>query len=172
MMTDHPGLNEMLEELLTLLRREESLLQRRAEQFDELHETIRRNNNDRMESLLEEMADAQHQQTDVDQQLREVRQFFNRALAQGRANLKLADLRPYLTAEQAERMADLRGRLIRAAEQLKRKHLDTAVLLTESMKVNRMLLDGLLPNQQSVTTYGTKGQRRWRPGAGVLDAEL
>ena len=167
-----PHALEMVHELLGLLDEEIRLLRLRADQFDELYEAILRRNDGRMESLLEEMTNAQHQQADVDTKLHSVRSLFAKALGRDADDMRLSVLIGRLDKKRSMDLEYKREQIILLAETLKRKHLRTAILLSECARVNRMLLEGLLPRAESVTTYGTGGAQPWRMGSGLVDTEM
>lgn len=163
---------EMVEDLLALLGQEIRLLQKRHEQFCELYEVILKRNNERMETLLEEMTRLQQDQADLDGRLQAVRGVLARAIGAPEDAMRLGDLAHHLDPSRAQTLQSLRNQIIQLAEKLERKHLDTAVLLSECARVNRMLLEGLLPAPETVQTYGQKGNSPWSAGAGLVDAEM
>ncbi len=169
---DSPVLQEMVRELLILLDEEIQLLRLRVGQFDELYEVTLRRGSERVDLLLEEMVLAQQRQIDLDAKLQAGRGMIARSVGCPRRELKLSMLIEMLEDVQARELEHKRQQIILLAERLKRRHLDTAMLLSESIRVNRMLLEGLLPASGTVTTYNTGGAKGWRDGTGLLDAEI
>ncbi len=169
---DSPVLQEMVRELLILLDEEIQLLRLRVGQFDELYEVTLRRGSERVDLLLEEMVLAQQRQIDLDAKLQAGRGMIARSLGRPQRELKLSMLIEMLEDVQARELEHKRQQIILLAERLKRRHLDTAMLLSESIRVNRMLLEGLLPASGTVTTYNTGGAKGWRDGTGLLDAEI
>lgn len=165
-------LREMAPELLSLLEEEIELLRVRTRQFDELYDAILHRRDERMESLLEAMTDAQHRQVDLDGKLQTLRTIFARALGVEENTIRLSRLIDWLDGTHATDLRNQREQIILLAERLKKKHLTTAVLLSESARINRMLLEGLLPKADSVTTYGTGGTKPWQMNSGLVDAEM
>ena len=172
MMAHHPELREMETELLGLLDEEIRLLHLRGRQFDELYEAILHRDDDRLETLLDEMTDTQRTQGEVDTRLQAIRAVFSRALGCRTAEMKLSMLIGRFGDEASARLQYKREQIIILAEQLKKKPLNTAILLGESARINRMLLEGLLPGSEAVTTYGAGGTKPWRTSRGLVDAEM
>lgn len=162
----------MTPELLSLLDEEIALLGRRTRQFDDLYEAILHRRNEQMESLLEEMTLAQQQQAELDEKLRAIRTTFARALRRPTREIRLSELISLLEGQPRTRLREKRQQIILLAEQLKRKHLKAAILLGESARINRRLLESLLPQTEAVTTYGTGGAKPWRTSSGLVDAEM
>lgn len=172
MKLDTPQLREMAPELLALLDEEIRMLHLRKAQFDELYDLILHHNEPRMEALLDEMTCAQQDQTQLDTKLKALRTLFAKAIGCQERELRLLLLAKYLDPPYGTELQYRREQIILLAEQLKRKHLDTAMLLSESARVNRILLEGLLPSSEPVTVYGTNGTKPWRSSSGLVDAEM
>jgi hypothetical protein len=126
---------------------------------------------DRMEPLLAEMDGAQREQEAADGRLQAVRSDLARAAGRGAEGLRLREAAQWLPAGSREAVEDRRRRLAALAEELRRRHLTTAVALSECVRVNRLLLQAFLPAGQELTTYSQEGPARWRGGAGIVDAE-
>ena len=172
MIMEDPIFQEMAQELLILLDEEIRLLHLRNQQFEELYESILHRDDERMEELLAEMVCAQQEQGRLDTKLQAGRTMIARSLGCKVGEMKLAMLIERLDEKKSVEMEYKRQQIILLAEQLKRKHLDTAVLLSESARINRMLLEGILPSNGTVTTYNTDGSTGWRDSTGLVDAEI
>jgi hypothetical protein len=163
---------ELVKELLALLDEEAELLRRRSDQFDELYETILHRRSNRMDSLLAEMTTCQHNQADLDAKLAAARTTFARALGLEARQMRLSRLADRLEESDSLAVERRRKLIIAMAEQLKKKHLRTAILLTESARINRMLLEGLMPGAETVTTYAPGRSDPWRTANGLVDTEI
>lgn len=171
MRPDRPDIRQFSDELHHILQEEIRLLHERIAQFDELYDAILHRNNDRMETLLEEMTATQQAQAKVDTSLDALRNLFARSLGCSPAEIRLSELADHVHDPQA--VLHKREQIILLSESLKKKHLRTAVLLTECARINRSLLDGLLPaEEQGLSTYGHGGANPWRSNSGLLNAEL
>lgn len=162
----------MVDDLLHLLRREHQTLKHRHTQMKELYDVILSNNDGRMEALLAEMAAAQQDQAALDEELETMRSVLARLLGLPTEDLKLGLLVESLEGDRRETLGELHRAIIEQARLLKVQHLDTALVLGEASRLNRMLLEGLLPKSSEVRTYGTQGKRGWRDNAGLVDAEM
>lgn len=166
------ALEGLLPALLGLLEEEIELLGLRAKQFDDLYEAILHRRDEAMETLLEDMTRAQHHQAKLDEQLQAARTAIARALRRSTREIRLSELIDLLDGEPKTRLRDKRQQIILLSERLKRKHLTTAVLLRESARIHRRLIEGLLPKTNTVTMYGARGAKPWRTSSGLVDAEM
>ena len=162
----------MLPDLLTLLDEEIALLRLRTRQFEELYDTILHRREERMEALLAEMTDAQHRQASLDETLQAMRTMFARALSRPAGDIRLSELVRLLEGPSQNRLREKRQQIILLAERLKRKHLTAAILLGESARINRRLIESLLPKSETLTTYGMGGKKPWQTSSGLVDAEM
>jgi flagellar biosynthesis/type III secretory pathway chaperone len=169
-MTPPPQLDGLRDELIGLLDQEIELLGIRIGQFDALYEAILHRRNDEMESLLETMTRTQQQQATLDVTLQDMRRLFARWMGCPPGEVRLASIAQAVS--DGRQVESRRERIIVLAEKLKKKHLHTAVLLGECSRLNRMLLDGLLPSgPQPITTYGRGGRKDWQSSSTLLDTE-
>jgi hypothetical protein len=159
-------------DLLALLDEEISLLGLRTRQFESLYDAILHRRDDAMETILEDMTLAQHQQANLDKQLLDVRLSIARVLQRPMQDIRLSELILLLDGELKTSLREKRQQIILLSERLKRKHLTTAILLSESARINRRLIESLLPKNDTVTTYGTGGANPWRTSSGLVDAEM
>lgn len=165
-------LDGMIPDLLVLLDEEIALLGLRTRQFDDLYEAILHRRDEKMESLLEEMTTAQHHQAELDEQLQAMRTMCARTLKRPMREIRLSELIGLLEGQSQTRLQEKRQQIILLSERLKRKHLTTAILLSESARINRLLLECLLPKTEAVTTYGAGGAKPWQTSSGLIDAEM
>ncbi len=166
-------LDGMMPDLLALLDEEIVLLGLRTRQFDALYDTILHRREETMDALLEDMTDAQQRQVELDAKLQEVRTIFARAAGYAAGEIRLSELIQLLDGEPRKQLREKRQQIILLAERLKRKHLSTAMLLGESARINRRLIQSLLPKAETVTTYGGMGGvKPWQTSSGLVDAEM
>lgn len=162
----------MTPDLLALLDEEIAMLGLRARQFDSLYDAILHRRDETMETLLEEMTNTQHRHAELDEKLQATRTMFARAMNRPTREIRLSELIRLLDGEPRKRLREKREQIILLAERLKRKHLTTAILLGESARINRSLIESLLPKTETVTTYGTGGAKPWQTSSGLVDAEM
>jgi flagellar biosynthesis/type III secretory pathway chaperone len=124
-----------------------------------------------MASVLDEIERAQQQQALTDIRLHSVRESLAAALGMETRALRLSGLIPLLEGRIAAEIDARRRRITRLAEEVRKRNLQAAVILSECARINHLLLQSLFPRENSVTTYGAKGSATWRSGVGVVDAE-
>ena len=172
MIPTNPAADQLTEELAALLEEEAELLHLRLRQMVRLSDAIVGRGDEDMQPVLDEMEQTQRRQEATDLKLQAVRNAFSSALGERGAALKLSELIDRLPPRQAAALDYRRQQIILLAERLRGQHLQTVVLLAECARVNRRLMEGLFPSGESLTTYGRGGRDAWRPGAGLVDAEL
>jgi hypothetical protein len=172
MTTPTATFESLVDDLLHLLDREHDILQLRHEQMRALYDVILSNDDGRMETLLREMTRAQQDQAALDEELDTLRSVLARLLELPTEELRLGLLVQRLSGERRDALARKHNAIIEQARLLKVQHLDTALVLTEASRLNRMLLEGLLPQAGEVRTYGSQGKHGWRDNTGLVDAEM
>ena len=167
-----PGMQSLIEQLLSLLDEDISVLNLRCSQLESLSQAILHRDDETLDDLLNEMEKAQQVQTITDVKLRAIRQAIANAVGRDVKELRLSRLIGELTAEQNLALDYRRQQIVLLTEKLRRQHLETAVVLSECARVNRMLLETLFPEGSTVTTYSTDGANPWRPDVGLVNAEF
>jgi hypothetical protein len=162
---------EMLRRLTDSLDRQIDLLSRREAQLDALSECIIANDNDRMEQVLEEMARSRQCQAQADAQFQAAREELARHVGWPAGKTRLERLLGIVGQSDRRLLAQRRRQLIDLAERIRRKHRQTAVLLAECARINRLLIECLVGCDQRVTVYGQRGQQHWRGCGSLMDTE-
>ncbi|MCY2931661.1 MAG: hypothetical protein NTV86_19645 [Planctomycetota bacterium] len=117
-----------LEGLLNALDRELSLLDRRERQTDELRQAIIQADDAAMESLLDRMGQADREQTLVDAEVGALRSAVSAMLDPRSPTMKLSELVKRLPPGQADPIERRRALIVRKITELRRLHVETAVL--------------------------------------------
>jgi hypothetical protein len=169
MITAPTDMRSTVGELQALLDEEIALLDLRRRQLEALSSAVVDRDEDRLEQLLVEMESVQSMQSATDLKLGALRTALAGWLGVAPAKMRLSRLLAELPADQRVAIEYRRQQIVLLADKLRRQHMETAVLLWEFAKVNRRLLEGLLPRSQEVTTYGTAGPDAWRPPTGLTD---
>jgi len=159
-------------ELTPLLDEQIALLTLRASQLDAMAKLLVDRNDTAMERLLEQMTQSQAMQADTDRRLAHAREAAAEALGYDVRTVRLSVLERHVGVGLAEALAFRREQLADLAEQVRRKHMRTALLLVECARINRMLLEGLFGRSGSCRTYDPTGTAAWDTDAGLVDAEL
>ncbi len=167
-----PPAKTLWNELLVILDKEIELLNRKRSELDCLTEVIVANNDRGMEKLLEQMEQTQQAQAETDIKLDALRKALANELQLPTEQVRLSSLIEQLEGDDRLAADYRRQQIVLLAEQLRRKHMETALLLMESSRINRLLLDSFFPQSQPVNTYDADGSQSWRPDTGLLDTEL
>ncbi len=157
--------------LLAVLEEQIELLEDRLQHLDSLTAAMVKVDNEQMEQLLARMDQFTQAQQDCHGRLTEARHEAAGVLGLA-SSARLSQMVSVLSGREQVALEAARRRLGELMSQLKRRHMETSLLLVECMRVNRMLLDQLLPRTQGVTMYGSQGHRHWRNHSGLVDAEL
>ena len=170
MIVANPVVESLLPELLTLLDQHAATLGERLTQMQRLSAYTLERNQEPMESLLDQMEQAVHEQTAADAKLSAMRATLARAIGVPVAEFRLSQLETVLMPCGAAALKLRRQQVLTLAQRLRSEHLHAAVLLNEASRVNRMMLDALL-GATGVTSYGPGGDKRYDSCQGLVNAE-
>jgi len=157
--------------LVACLDAQIELLSGREAELDALSEAIIANDNDRMEQVLDQMTQSRQRQRQADADLENARAALARKLGWPVRQTRLANLVARVEPASREPLRARRRTVMELAARISLKHRQTAVLLAECTRVNRMLIDCMVPTDQRVTLYGQGGRREWQGGASLMDTE-
>jgi hypothetical protein len=169
----HPAYDNLpaVAHLLGVLEEQIELLEHRLRHLDELTAAMIKVDNDSMEGLLSQMDAFTAAQEACHQRLSTAR-----AAAAAEVGLppgaRLSQMADALGGRAGLALGASRQRLAELMALLKRRHMETSLLLVECMRVNRLMLDQILPRGPAVAMYGSDGVQNWRSSTGVVDAEL
>jgi hypothetical protein len=166
------GLDQLVGELAAVLDQQGQLLQARLSQLIALREAIVGFDNDALEKVMELMERTIHDQTQCDANLRQVSRATASAAGCGSSSAGLGVLIGHLPQRHAAALQDRRTKLISLAEALRVKHMEISLLLREYARVNRKMLERLMPGGNTVTVYGSGGRENWRSGSGIVNMEF
>ncbi len=167
-----PGMESLIDELRSVLDGEIELLVAKRSQLVKLSKAMVDRDDDTTESLLAEIEQTEVVQASVDKRLRAIRKSLAGVFSCEVRELKLSSLIARLPDKQAAAVEHRRQLIVDLAEKLRTQHLQTALLVTECAKINRMLLESMLPACETVVTYGAEGTSRWQSETGLVDTEL
>jgi len=167
-----PDIQSLIEQLLRIMDEEIALLDVRRRQMGLLAEAILDSDDDAMEKLLSQIEHAQQQQSAVDLRLSAIRNTIALALKMATDQMRLSWLIKQLPPQEAVEIEYRRQQIILLVSKFRRQHMTTAILLVESARINRMMLESIFPQGETVETYDAGGVRPWRRSAGLVDTEL
>ena len=165
------GALALIDELIKMLDREVDLLDLRCVQLAGLSRASIERDDETMESLLTEIENTQLRQESTDREMDALRRGLAGLLGWPVARTRLGNLAEVLSGPRREAVAARRTCIAALIEQLRRQHMSTALVVAESARINRMLLESLCPQSRRVTTYGVGGESSWRPDAPLVDVE-
>jgi hypothetical protein len=165
------GMSVLVEKLLGSLDEEIALLEEKTVQLASLRRAMLDRDDQAMAAVLTEIEQDQRRQDSVDLRLSAARRAMANAMGIPAGQLRLSRLIDELPPAEAASVDYRRQQILLLAERARKQHLETAILLHECSRINRMLLEGLFPQNQSVTTYGQGGSDTWRPESGLMDTE-
>lgn len=125
-----------------------------------------------MEDLMGRLGETQAALVAAERRRQDLRKRLATALRCAPAEVTLERLASCVRSETAEALRRRRDDLKLVAETVREQHLKTSTFLAEFTRVNRALLDGLLPQNGRTRTYGTDGKAAWQPAGGLFDARL
>jgi hypothetical protein len=165
------GMDDLVNELAAALDQQADLLETRRSQLLALREAILRYDNDALERMLEQVERTIQDQAPCDARLRQASERAAAAAGCAGTEVRLSLLIERLPQRYRAMLEARRTQLVGLTHSLRRKHLETALLLRECARVNRELLDRLLPGG-GVTVYGSGGRNHWRGDTGSFNMEF
>ncbi len=168
-----PETQSLVDGLMAALDEELAVLDVKCLHLEELSAVLVARDDDGTEKLMAQMESGETDQRRADVHLGQAGEALAESLGLSWGSARLSDLIPLLEPEVGRLIQAKRQQLIDGASRLRRRHLETAMLLGECMRINRTLLEAFKPSCQSVVTYGAKGSDRWRSDSpGLIDTEL
>lgn len=165
-------LGQLATGLLELLDEQQGLLERKTLELQGLAQSIVNRDEEWMAQLMGQMEQTQACQQAIDARLAMSRSMIASRLGVTPAQLNLSAVAPHLPAEQWERLSARRDRIIDTMRGLRRQHLHTSMLLIESARINRMMMESLLSRNPGLMTYGQGGSQTWRGEGSMVDAQM
>lgn len=166
-----PGIADLADELLPVLDEGIALLDLRRSQLEAVSCAVIGRDDTALEPLIGRIEQARQSQARADLKLKALCRNLAESLGQGRQKVRLAELIDKLPEPQRLAIDCRRQQISLQAQRFRKQHLETAVLLSECARVNRLLLEALLPGSETVTTYEKGGAAMWRSGTHLVDAE-
>jgi len=161
----------MVRELLDVLDEEIALLNLRRSQLELLSGAMLDRDEQAVGELLGDIEDSAQRQTTADLKLQAVRTALAAAMGIEADGLKLSNIVEALPADMRPQIDYRRQQIILLIDALRTQHMETAVLVHECARINRLLLEGLFRIDTRPVTYAAGGQQGWSPHAGLIDME-
>ncbi len=171
MILSNPIDKTLLTELLAVLDEEISLLNRKGDELETLSNTIVERDEERMQQLLVQMEQTHQAQAAADVRLDALRNTIAPRIGCDPREMKLSCLIEQLGEPDRLTVEYRREQIILLSERLREQYMATAMLLAESQRINRILLEGILSQGPTVNTYSAAGSDSWHPGGTLLNTE-
>jgi hypothetical protein len=169
MMYQGPDIDSLVARVLAALEGEASLLCQRQGRLAELSDALLRGDADGLERVLEQIDREESAPRGASPD--DVLGSLAAAVGCPSGRPALAEIIPRLPAWHRPAVERARAGLLGRVHALRRQHLQTAKLLSQCASFHRSLMELLLPGSAAVATYDSGGQRQWRSGGGLVNAE-
>lgn len=162
-------------ELQSVLDEEIDLLERKRRLLEELSSAMVERDEAAIESLLDQFDQAQQRQGATDVRLAAVRSSLAESLGVKTnidgAKVRLSDLVRLLPVSMAALLEVRRKQVQMLVESVRRQHMQTTMLLVESARLNRVMLESMIRGGSGLTTYRPGGKDDWHGRGGLLDTQ-
>lgn len=165
-------LTPLVDQLIEILDETIALQQEIVEQLPAASHVMVTRDEAAMAQLMDDLGRMELRLEDVARRRSAVRSRLAAALNCPVGEVSLESLARLLPEPLSSTIHRRRRSLRRLAETVRRRHLETAVLLAEMVRVNRSLLHGLFPKTDGAEVYRTDGTTHWQPGRALFDARL
>ncbi len=172
MKTADDRLDELTDELLSVLADDIRHIEQTLERLDALRAAVVRRDEEGLKCLLDEVANEQGSYTLVEQRRAVIRKQMADVLGCGIEGMNLSKLCGQLTGERRDLVAQARQELQGICEKLRKEHMATNILLKECSRFNNLLLRGILGNGRETVTYNSRGSASWELQRGMVSIRL
>jgi len=167
-----PYAKDLLSELNAVLDEEIALLSLRRSQMKLLSGAILDRDDAAVERILDEIERTGELQAQTDAKLGNLRNSLAGEFGCQPEQMRLSRLLEAMSGQDRQALQQRRQMVAQLAGELQRQHLETAVVVFECARINRLLLECLCPSGGSVSTYGADGVGAWCSEGGLVDTEL
>ena len=171
MMPTSPATKRLVDRLSSVLDDEIALLELRRRQLEAMTACVVNRDDPALERLLKEMEQTRDVQASADSRLRQAREELAAAFGLDPSQFRLGGLIDRLPESDRHRLVERRRRVAGLVQTVRKQHLRAAVLVAECARVNRRLMEALMPRTAALTTYGAGGSDSWRADSGLVSTE-
>ena len=166
------SMDGLIGELESVLDEEILLLEQKRRQLEDMGGAILDRDDDSLGRSLEEAEQTTQRQQAADLRLQALRNTFAEVLNLPAKQVRLSDIAETVDQAQRQTIEYRRQQIILLAEEVQKKHLETALLLSECARINQLMLESLFPQHQEASTYRPDGRELSDTDASLLDTEL
>ncbi|MHC4158123.1 MAG: flagellar export chaperone FlgN [Planctomycetota bacterium] len=161
MKTTTPGIEDKIDELLACLDTDIEHIKKSLSRLNELRSLVVKRDDASLGKLLESIRTESDNCRKNELRRQSVRKELAIALDCGIEQVTLSSLDTVLPEEQKVQVAERKSKLQSLAEELKREHLSTALLLAECARFNRLLLKSIFDlGRTGMVYYGSDGSTK------------
>jgi len=172
MKTADDRLDDLADELLSVLGDDIRHIEQTLERLDALRAAVVRRDEEGLKCLLDEVADEQGSYALVERRRDGIRKQMADVLGCGIEEMNLSKLCGRLRGERKDLVAQAQQELQGMCEKLRKEHTATNILLTECARLNNLLLRGILGNGRETVTYNSRGDASWEFQKGMVSIRL
>jgi hypothetical protein len=154
------GLTELVNELLVVLQKDLEHIEHSTETLEKLRELVVMRDDKNLNKLLDDIRSNSEEYTANEKRRGQLREEIAFELGWPAEEVRLGKLQNVVSAEQSQRVTQMRRQLAQTVSRLQSEHAGTTMLLADLTRFNRMLLNTFLesPNGREVT-YDARGTR-------------
>jgi len=164
-----PELMPLVDEWLAVLDAEIASLEQGLAHLNAVVAAVTQRNGPAMEALIDEMARHQSEEGGSERRRDEVREALADTLGWKPAEMTLTRLARALDPPARRAILDRRDRIVQVAAALRREQTLAAMVLKEFSRMNRAVLQAVLPGHGRAATYDTAGRASCRTDRGLFD---
>jgi flagellar biosynthesis/type III secretory pathway chaperone len=165
------ALETILDELVSVLDAELELLDRRRDQLSRLGSIVTDRRMDEAAPLLEDIEQTQRDQQRVDIRLEAARAAIANRLGVSQKGLRLSQIVEIVDSRRGVEIDYRREQIIRQTRAIQKENVRMAVMISETGRLNKLMLEAIFPQQTRVTTYGAAGSKTWQTSESLVNAE-
>jgi hypothetical protein len=160
----------LVDEWLSVLDEEIASLERGLEHLKSVVAAVTKRDSRAMETLIDEMARPESREGAAERRRETLRESLAAALGWTPREMTLTRLAGALPPLDRRAVLSRRDRIVQVAAALRREQTLAAMVLKEYSRMNRAILQAILPGHGRATTYDTAGRAPWRTDRGLFDA--
>lgn len=166
---------KLVDDLLSVLDEDIRLVEKALSRLDEIRGFVIKRDEVSLRGLLKDIEGDRGYYVANESKRQQVRDELAAALgcsaeAVNLSKLERAQLR--MPPEKRTALSEKKTKLKTLVEKLKTEHLRTAMLLSECVRLNRLLLKGIFGFDSQAVTYGADGNTKWQAGRSIVSARV
>ena len=167
------GIEDKVDQLLTVLDRNIRHIMENLSRLNELRALVVKRDDVSLHKLLESIKSEPNDYKENELKRRSLREELAIASGCSLKQMTLSRLEAELSGEKQAEVAERRKKLQTLAEKLKKEHLSTTMLLADCARFNSVLLRSILEfGQAGTTTYSPKGSTERQTNSAIMNFQF